>query len=120
MVELRRKSPRVQVQGWHGRCRVVDGGPGEWTECQLANISLIGAGLDLWTDSTTDLTGKQLIMELVPPTGESMVVRLSGWISRTSFESAFHVRVGIEFIDLSEVELTILTVMAQSQGALVA
>jgi hypothetical protein len=120
MVELRRRSPRVQVKGWHGRCRVVGAGAAEWTECELANISLIGAGLDLWTDCPTDITGSQLVMELVPPTGESVAVRLSGRVSRTSVESAFHVRVGIEFTDLSEVELTILTVMAQSQGALVA
>lgn len=119
-MEPRRRSPRVPIRGWNGRCAVLDDPEPQWAECQVVDISLIGAGLDIWSDSDDDLTGCRLAFEVWPPHGESMVFRLTGRVNRVSRESAFHRRVGLEFENLSQIEEIILRVIEEAQSILVA
>ena len=67
VMEPRRKDRRVPTDGWRGRCAVEDEPPLEWTECEVVDVSLIGAGIDIWADSATDLTGSRLLVEIWPP-----------------------------------------------------
>jgi hypothetical protein len=94
---------------------VEDEPPLEWTECEVVDVSLIGAGIDIWADSGVDLTGCRLIVEIRPPTGDSVVLRFSGRVSRINQESAFHLRVGMVFEGLSESERSILELIEQLQ-----
>lgn len=105
----------MPTDGWRGRCAVEDEPPLEWTECEVVDVSLIGAGIDIWADSGVDLTGCRLIVEIRPPTGDSVVLRFSGRVSRINQESAFHLRVGMVFEGLSESERSILELIEQLQ-----
>jgi hypothetical protein len=114
-MEPRRRDARVPIEGWHGRCAVADEPPLEWTECEVVDVSLLGAGVDIWADSGVDLTGYRLMVEVQPPGGDSVVLRFSGRVTRISHESAFHSRVGLVFEHLSESERSILEVIERIQ-----
>lgn len=105
----------MPTDGWRGRCAVEDEPPLEWTDCEVVDVSLIGAGIDIWADSASDLTGCRLIVEIWPPIGDSVVLRFSGRVSRVNQESAFHSRVGLVFEGLSESERSILEVIERLQ-----
>lgn len=114
-MEPRRKDARVPTDGWRGRCAVEDEPPLEWTECEVVDVSLLGAGIDIWGDRAVELTGCRLNVEIRPPIGESVVLRFSGRVSRVNQESAFHSRVGIVFEGLSDSERSILEVIERLQ-----
>jgi len=114
-MEPRRRDLRVPTDGWRGRCAVEDEPPLEWTECEVVDVSLIGAGIDIWADSGVDLTGCRLMVEVRPPAGDSVGLRFSGRVSRVNHESAFHLRVGMVFEQLSESEQSILEVIGRLQ-----
>lgn len=116
-MEPRRKDRRVPTDGWRGRCAVQDEPPLEWTECEVVDVSLIGAGIDIWADSATDLTGSRLLVEIWPPIGDSVVLRFTGRVRRVNQESAFHSRVGVVFEGLSDSERSILEVIERLQHA---
>jgi hypothetical protein len=105
----------VPTEGWRGRCAVQDEPPLEWIECEVVDVSLIGAGIDIWADGGVDLTGCRLIVEVRPPVGDSVALCFSGRVSRISHESAFHSRVGLVFEHLSESEQSILEVVERFQ-----
>jgi hypothetical protein len=114
-MEPRRKDLRVPTDGWRGRCAVEDEPPLKWTECEVVDVSLIGAGIDIWADNAAELTGCRLFVEIWPPTGDSVVLRFSGRVSRVNQESSFHSRVGLVFEGLSESERSILEVIERLQ-----
>lgn len=105
----------MPTDGWRGRCAVEDEPPIEWTECEVVDVSLIGAGIDIWGDNAVELTGCRVSVEIWPPIGDSVVLRFSGRVSRVSQESAFHSRVGIVFEGLSDSERSILEVIERLQ-----
>lgn len=107
----------MSARAWHGRCSVEDDPRVEWTDCQVVDISLIGAGIDVWSDCPPDLQGSRLVVEVRPPRGGSVLVRFSGVVTRVTRESAFHSRVGLEFADLSTAEETVLTLLDQMHRA---
>jgi hypothetical protein len=94
---------------------VQDEPPLEWTECEVVDVSLLGAGIDIWADSGVDLTGCRLVVEVQPPVGDSVGLRFTGLVSRVNHESAFHLRVGLVFEHLSESERSILEVIERLQ-----
>src|SRR5271156_5566037 len=70
-------------------------------DCIIANISVLGAGLELLGTTGDDILGCRLVVEIVAP--GSVALRLSGDIKYVNPGSQGGVRVGIEFAGLSEV-----------------
>ena len=114
-MEPRRRAPRVPTEGWHGRSAVEGEAAPEWTECQVVDVSVIGAGVVLWAEDDPSLVGRSLVVEVSPPIAESVLLRLVGRVRWASRESTYHVRVGLEFENLSEIEQTIVKVIEKLQ-----
>jgi len=115
-MELRRRAPRVTLKDWWGRWAVEDDTELDWNECQVVDVSLLGAGVDLWTDRAVDLMGRRLVVEVRPPNGNSVALRFTGIVTWIRQQSAFDFRVGLEFGHLSGTELAIMKVFEQLQS----
>ena len=105
-VEYRRRVPR-QKTGWPGRCRVEDVAGEIWVDCQVADISVIGAGLVIADRLPSGLVGRRLAVEVSAP-GGSVSVRLVGEVRNVSALPDGATRAGIEFEGLSVTERSIL------------
>lgn len=107
-MDRRRRVPR-QVAGWTGKYVVEGDVPEVWNECRVADISLIGLGVELFgAVPDRNLLGRNIIIETNTPTGASLSVRARGTVKNTSPGPEGGVRVGIEFIELTELERSIL------------
>ena len=109
-MERRRRVPRVSA-GWHGKYR-VDGDPlSDWGECQMIDISVIGAGLELFGAIPENVVGHRLAVEVHTPVGASVSIRLVGEVRNIGPGPEGGTRVGMEFADLSDTERQMLHVM---------
>ena len=104
--ERRRRVPRQRV-GWHGRCRVDDVPVEIWVDCQVVDISVIGAGLVIADGIPGGLVGRRLVVEVVGP-GESVAIKLAGEVRNITALPDGCTRTGIEFEGLSDTERSIL------------
>jgi hypothetical protein len=112
MNERRRRVPRTSA-GWPGRYRFEQDPVNEWGECEVIDISLIGAGLELMGDVPPVPVGVRIVVEVATPAGSSVTLRLAGETRNVAPGSGGGIRVGIEFIDLSDTERSILDVLSQ-------
>ena len=116
-MEPRRRAPRVTTEQWLGRCAFDDAAePPQWMECQVVDVSVFGAGVVLWTESDDELIGRTVVVEVSPPIGESLQLQLIGRVRWAARESSYHVRVGLEFENLSQIEESIVRLVEQLQG----
>ena len=114
-MERRRRAPRVATTGWSGRY-IVDDDPGAyWNECRVLDLSVLGVGLEIFPDrpeeASETLIGRRIVVQVQPPVGDSVTVRLVGRARNVSPGSAGGTRMGLEFVGLSETERKILEVM---------
>jgi hypothetical protein len=116
-MELRRRAPRVTPKDWWGRWTVEneDSEP-VWCECQVVDVSLLGVGVDLWTDREVVLLGERLVIEVRPPDGETVLLRFCGSVRWMRQQSTYNFRVGLEFERLSGAEQAIVKAIEQLQG----
>jgi hypothetical protein len=91
---------------------MIEGVPGgAWGACEVVDISVLGAGLELFKVGPLPLVGCQILVEVHTPAGASINVQMLGEI-RYSIEGVHGgTRVGIEFANLSETEQRILQVL---------
>ncbi len=116
-MELRRRRVPRQVAGWFGKCIVEDDPGASWSECRVIDISIIGAGLEVFGFVYSDLVGRRLTVEVQAPTGASVSVRFTGEIKNAGVVPNGGVRLGLEFLGLSESERSILDMLEQMQVA---
>jgi hypothetical protein len=117
--EFRRRVPRIATTSWSGRYVVEDDPESEWRECRVLDVSVLGVGLELFpTDSDNDsglLVGHRLVIQVQAPVGESISVRLMGTVKNVGSGAQGGIRVGLEFVGLSDTEQAIVTVIEQLQ-----
>ena len=96
--KLRRTLPRLFVN-WSATY-LIEGNPeGQWHDCRVIDISSVGAGLEL-LDARPEATEGQRIV---------VAVQLSGEIRHSQLTDEGHLRVGTQFLGLTDEERVYLT-----------
>jgi c-di-GMP-binding flagellar brake protein YcgR len=108
-VEQRR---RVTRQGacWSGRYKVEGRRRSDWRECLVVDVSRLGVGLVLDGSIPRDLVSEEILVELHLP-GTTVMVRLRGEVRHAAHNVRGGARIGMEFVELSEVERSVLDVL---------
>jgi hypothetical protein len=99
--QMRRTLPRQPVS-WPGKYRIEGDPEGQWRQCRLADISMLGAGVEL-SDATSDETAERHIV---------VTVELRGTIKNTVPRKGRRARVGIQFDELADDERVYLESLA--------
>ncbi|HLG67189.1 MAG TPA: PilZ domain-containing protein [Acidimicrobiales bacterium] len=115
-MERRRRVPRQRV-GWWGACTFDDDPSSGWAECQVIDLSLLGAGVEVIDARPKDPIGRPLTVAVHPPTSASVSLRLSGTITNATRGARGGVRLGMAFSNLSPMERSILDALELMQVA---
>jgi hypothetical protein len=123
MVEqLRRRLPRQEAH-WIGKYTIEGGPSGVWGACEVLDISILGAGFELFEDPqhlfpTTegDLVGNRVLVEVQTLAGASITLQMVGEIRYRTEGKRGGIRVGVQFSNLSDTEQQILNVLEQMQA----
>lgn len=116
-MDTRRRTAR-QPAGWSGLC-LFEGGPVlGWRPCRVLDISALGLGMTLEYLQPAELVGRHVTVEL-PPLSSSINIRLEGEVKNAEATSEKSVRVGIEFVGLSDSEQVIAAVLSVMNETLV-
>ena len=99
----RRRRNRHSIAGWTGRYR-LEAASG-WRDCTLVDMSETGAGFQAFMLATDAVSLSTAELELVDGSsaGEAKI-RLRGQVRHLTRSPEGHVRVGIEFLGLTELE----------------
>ena len=111
----RRRVPR-QPADWVGLCHIENESAARWRDCRIFDISMLGVGITFEYPSATELIGRRISVE-VPAVGDSVRIRLEGEIKNASRIHEGSIRVGIEFVGLTEAERAITTVLSSMSGS---
>jgi hypothetical protein len=111
----RRRLPR-HLADWPGtyhfdHLEIADG------DCRVLDISRMGVGVEVFGDTPVDPVGHRVIANVRGPAGGSIGIHMEGQIRNVSLGSAGGVRLGIEFVGLSDVEQGIVDSLEQMQIA---
>lgn len=117
IVENRRRLHR-QPAGWLGSCKLAGDTAAGWRDCRVIDISMLGLGITFDYPDPGDLSGRLISVNL-PGDASSVNVRLEGEIKNVAPMINRGVRVGIEFVPLSETELAITSVLSVMTDVLV-
>jgi hypothetical protein len=113
-MEFRRRVPR-QMADWVVHCR-IDGDPVDRTrECRVLDISEFGVIL-LRHPQGSELIGRHVSVE-TPKHGASVNIRLEGEVRNAVRVAGGSVRLGIEFVGLTELEQTVVKALGVFSGA---
>jgi hypothetical protein len=82
----------------------------------MIDISVVGVGVELFGDVPADLVGRRLVVEVDPPIGDSIGIRLVGDVKSTREQMDGATRVGVEYTDLSQTERQILRILELIQS----
>ncbi len=113
-MEYRRRVPR-QRAGWYGSCLIGGESATEWCDCRVIDISVLGLGIQIHHSRPSELVGRRVSVE-VPPVGDSVNILLEGEIRNAALSPGGTVRVGIEFIGLSDAERSIVDILTLSHA----
>lgn len=108
-MERRRRVPR-QYAGWTGKYCIEGARPEAWHECRILDISLVGIGVELFGPVPVhdELMGARIVVETHTPAGESLSIRARGEVRNVVPGAAGGTRVGLELVDLTDLERSIL------------
>ena len=126
-IEELRRVPRLDA-GWFGKWRLVDDPDRGSFECTVLDLSTLGLGIGTSSQSYPfDLSAKKITVTAQPLTGGAITIRFVGVVRhmrRTAAKTAFRggrqqgpmIRLGIEFVSPSKVEVELLEVLSQLLG----
>jgi hypothetical protein len=115
-MERRRRVPRQGV-GWPGTYTAEGVVPTTPQECKVLDISVVGAGLEIFGMAPPDLIGRRIDVEVKTPSSGSVTIRMAGEVRNVGPGPSGGVRLGIEFIGLSDTERSILQALDFMQVA---
>jgi hypothetical protein len=95
-----------------GSCHVEGDPDDEWRDCGIFDFSLLGLGMDLCHPSSLELMGSRISVCL--PVGESIDITLTGEARNAKGGPDGIVRAGIEFVDLSEAERSVVELLERA------
>jgi PilZ domain-containing protein len=114
----RRRVPRQHAATWSGCCR-IDGDPTySWRECDVFDVSALGVGIDVRISRPSGLVARRISVRVPSVLGPSIDLTLRGEVRNASAGEDGVIRVGIEFINLSEGELYLIDLL-QSEECLI-
>jgi PilZ domain len=116
-MENRRRLHR-QPAGWAASYQLAGDSAGGWRDCRVVDISMLGIGITFGHPNPAELTGRLISVNL-PGDGNCVNVRLEGEIKNTAVTMGRDIRIGIEFIRLSETEQAITAVLSVMSDVLV-
>ena len=116
-METRRRLGRRSV-GWAASYRLAGEPGGVWRDCRVVDISMLGLGITFDHPNPSELSGRLISVNL-PGDGSCVNVRLEGEIRNATATMGRDIRVGIEFIRLSETEQAITAVLSVMSDVLV-
>jgi len=100
-VQHRRLLPR-QFTDWQGRY-MIEGDPEQrWRDCRIVDVSSAGAGLELLNATPEETSGQRILL----------AVQLKGEVRHVQEGRADELRVGMQFVELSEAERVYLASIA--------
>ena len=102
----RRRVPR-QGAGWPGSYRLEDDPESEWGECQILDVSVFGAGIEIFGPVQDDLVGHKITVDARTSDGGSASLRFVGVVRNVRPGPSGQIRTGIEFSGLSEDRLRV-------------
>jgi hypothetical protein len=111
----RRRLPRYNAD-WPGKYTIEGVPGGAWGACDVLDISILGAGLELFGTTAPELVGREILVEVTTPAGSSITLQMVGKIGHSGPGRRGGIRVGVEFGGLSEMERAILNVLEQMQA----
>jgi hypothetical protein len=112
----RRRRTRHGAAHWQGRYRF--GGATAWRDCELVDVSATGAGFQAFMLATDALPMADLELELIDRGDpEPDPLRFTGRVRHLTRSNAGHVRVGMEFEELSELEGRLLAMLFRRDAA---
>jgi glycine cleavage system aminomethyltransferase T len=107
-VDNRRRAER-QFAVWIGTCQ-VEGDPDDtWRDCGVFDVSALGVGMDVRYPDASELIGRHVTVRL--PVGASMDMTLTGVVRNSKAGPGDVVRSGIEFVDLSDSERSVMDLL---------
>jgi hypothetical protein len=96
--KLRRTLPR-QFVNWSATY-LIEGSPdGQWHDCRVIDISSVGAGLELLDARPETAEGQRIVV----------AIQLPGEIRHSELTAEGHLRVGAQFVGLTDEERVSLT-----------
>ena len=101
-MENRRRAAR-RLTGWPASYQLAGETGSGWHDCRIVDISVLGLGVTFEHPNPAELEGRLISVNL-PGDGSCVNVRLEGEIRNTIVSMSRDIRVGIEFIRLSETE----------------
>jgi len=102
----RRRASR-QGAGWRGTYRFEGHEDSAPLECQILDISILGAGIEVFEPVGDDFVGRKVIVDAYASDRVSATIRFVGMIRNTRPGTRGGIRVGIEFLGLSEERLRV-------------
>jgi hypothetical protein len=106
----RRRRGRYQAAHWTARYRW--GGASGWRECELVDVSEDGAGFQafmLGTDANHQADVELELVDRADP--ERDPLRLAGRVRHIARSEAGHIRVGMQFEGLTDLEVKLLALV---------
>lgn len=90
---------------------MVEGCPGFTYDCRIVDISMLGAGIEVFHFPPNDVIGRRLDVDVEPPSSVSFSIHFVGEIKNLRGGTRGRVRVGLEFVDLSDDERSIVDML---------
>lgn len=109
----RRRHER-QAAGWLAKYRLEDDAAHEWALCRVLDVSPAGAALEI--AGVMPETGR-IVLEVQSVEVESTGVQLYGQIRNTRPRESGIVIVGVEFVDMTPLERSLLAMLLELQSA---
>jgi hypothetical protein len=82
-----------------------------WRDCEVIDVSIFGLGLTFIHPQPWDLVHRRIFVD-ISAIGDAVNIRLEGEIKDAAFTLEGDIRVGIEFVGLSQAELAITAVLS--------
>lgn len=106
----RTRLPRQEAD-WPGTYVIEGDLHRAWGACVIVDISILGAGLELFGDVLSDQIGRQIVVEVQTPAGAAITFQMVGEIRYSAAGSRGGTRGGIEFGHMSDTERAILNLL---------